>query len=115
MWLTLSVSVSILLIPQCVILGASLCLSGFPFTICKMGLIMGLTSQGTCEGWLSACRCLVPAAPADFQCVICPLLSFLIPSLAWGGVGEDTGSGTRGLAKVMRLVMGSGWGGRARG
>lgn len=115
MCLTLSISVSVPLTTRCVILGTSLCVSGFLFPICRMGLIRGLTSQDTGEGY--PCADAWPQGPAlaGFQHIACPLFPFLTPSLGWYGAGKDTGSGTRGLAKVTRLVMGPGWGGRARG
>ena len=82
-----------------------------------MGLIRGLTSRGTGEGY--ALEDAWPQLPAlaGFQPIGCPLFPLLTPSLGWYGAGKDTGSGTRGLAKVMlmRLEAGPGWGGRARG
>lgn len=91
MWLTLSVSVFILLIMRCAPLGVSLCLSEFLFPICKMGLIIALTSQG--HGSVVVCRqVLGPSRPSRFSV-------YYLPSSfpGWGGAGEDTGSGTRGL------------------
>lgn len=90
MWLTLSVSVSMLLIIRCAPLGVSLCLSEFLFPICKMGLIIALTSQG--YGSVVCRQVLGPSRPSRFS-------SYYLPSFfpGWGGAGEDTGSGTRGL------------------
>lgn len=65
MWLIFSISVSIPLITRCVILGTSLCLSGFLFPICKMGPLMGLTSHGYLHAdawpWPPTCRYYLPS------------------------------------------------------
>lgn len=75
-----------------------------------MGLIIGLTSQDAWEGYLHAD--VWPQPPQQVFNILLPL-SFFTWSLGWGGAGEDTGSGTRGLAKVMRLGMQPVWGGKA--
>lgn len=109
MWLTLSVSVSMLLIIRCAPLGVSPCLSEFLFPICKMGLIIALTSQG--YGSVVCRQVLGPSRPSRFS-------AYYLPSFfpGWGGAGEDTGSGTRGLTdQGHEAGNGPGWGGGAKG
>ena len=52
---------------------------------------------------------LGPSCPCRFSKYY--LSSYFFPHTkpGWGAAGEGTGSGTRGLAKVMRLIMGPGW------
>ena len=40
-----------------------------------------------------------------FKVLLVLLFLFLTPNLWWGGAGEGTGSGTGGLAKVMKLMV----------
>ena len=40
-----------------------------------------------------------------FKVLLVLLFLFFTPNLWWGGAGEGTGSGTGGLAKVMKLMV----------
>lgn len=79
MGLTLSVSGSIMLIIRCVTLDASLCLSEFLFPICKMGLMIGLTSQGL--GRVVCMQVLGPSCPSRFSTYYLP--SFFPQGWGW--------------------------------
>lgn len=108
--LAFSLSVSIMLIVRCVTLGA-LCLSEFLFPICKRGLVTGLTSQRL--GRIVYVQVLGPRCLSRFSTYYLPSF-FPLTTPGLGGAGEDAGSRTRGLTKVIRLVIGLGWGGRAK-